>query len=80
MKIKSLMYVLMGTMLVVACTDSSNEERIVNNGGEMILHSMLFRQGLILQLAVLFLLRSIQVSLWWLICIGTQKIKKEVCW
>ena len=33
MKIKSLMYVLMGTMLVVACTDSNNEEGIVDNGG-----------------------------------------------
>ena len=30
MKIKSLMYVLMGTMLVVACTDSNNEEGIVD--------------------------------------------------
>ena len=34
MKIKSLMYVLMGTMLVVACTDSNNEEGIVDNGGD----------------------------------------------
>ena len=33
MKIKSLVYVLMGTMLVVACTDSNNEEGIVDNGG-----------------------------------------------
>ncbi len=45
MKIKSLMYVLMGTMLVVACTDSNNEEGIVDNGGDDS-PSMLFRQGL----------------------------------
>ena len=63
MKIKSLMYVLMGTMLVVACTDSNNEEGIVDNEEEMITHSMLFRQGLILQLVVLSLLKFIQVSL-----------------
>lgn len=32
MKIKSLMYVLMGTFTIVACTNSDNEE-VVNNGG-----------------------------------------------
>ena len=63
MKIKSLMYVLMGTMLVVACTDSNNEEGIVDNGGGDDSRSMLFRQGLILQLVVLSLLKFIQVSL-----------------
>ena len=32
MKIKSLMYVLLGTFTIVACTNSDNEE-VVNNGG-----------------------------------------------
>lgn len=61
--IKSLMYVLMGTMLVVACTDSNNEEGIVDNGGGDDSPQYVIPAGLILQLVVLSLLKFIQVSL-----------------
>ena len=63
MKIKSLMYVLMGTMLVVACTDSNNEEGIVDNGGGDDSRSYVIPAGFDLQLVVLSLLKFIQVSL-----------------
>ena len=63
MKIKSLMYVLMGTMLVVACTDSNNEEGIVDNGGGDDSPQYVIPAGFDLQLVVLSLLKFIQVSL-----------------
>lgn len=63
MKIKSLMYVLMGTMLVVACTDSNNEEGIVDNGGGDDSPQYVIPAGFVLQLVVLSLLKFIQVSL-----------------
>lgn len=36
MKIKSLMYILMGMFFLVACTDSNNEEGVIDNGKETV--------------------------------------------